>query len=263
VAQDSEQSSSINFTALWNAVQLVAEKTHIAGAKDLLERGLAGNRIRYRYQEIVTRHLDPPSNLPPLSGVESKDDEVRQHFSLFDTYCSGATVDYQWEGNSIHRIGPSIYHPLPMLGRPRRLDQRVSGLTVCIEDVEAEMRSIGLLPPLAPPSVEANELADADSADQLPHPKFEPSDEPPEPEQPESELEREPGLKLRLTIEGMRQLYPPSGITTKTHKEVATELATIKVKVSPSTVRRARPLLKPAQPPCSSLLKPAQEPEQG
>jgi hypothetical protein len=57
----------------------------------------------------------------------------------------------------------------------------------------------------------------------------------------------------------MCQLYPPSGITTKTHKEVATDLAAHadpKVKVSPATVRRARTVLKPAQ-------SPAQEPEQG
>jgi hypothetical protein len=51
---------------------------------------------------------------------------------------------------------------------------------------------------------------------------------------------------VRAAVDGMSKLYLPLGIPpkSKSHKTVATELATINVKVSPGTVRRARLILR-------------------
>jgi hypothetical protein len=136
-------------------------------------------------------------------------------------------------------------------------------------DLEAMMREAGLLAPVSvelpsalPPSttdstktppVEPSELAGANLADELLHPKLElpdelsspePDPETVEPEQPESKLDLRSLYSKPaqlVAVKGMCKLYPPHGLTSKTHKKVAAELGTIGAKVSPGTVRRARP----------------------
>jgi hypothetical protein len=175
----------------------------------------------------------------PLS-LGTKDGEVRQQFSLFETFHSGAVIDYKWEESAIHRVGPSTHHPLPMIGSPRRLDQQVNGISVCIEDVESEMRVAGLLPPLPPPSVEPSrhtvdspKSPECESAE----PGSEVDDSGPskrEPVEPESKH----GPEVTRALAGLRKL----DIAGKGRKRLKRELADIGVHVDENAVRRALPL---------------------